>query len=209
MHEKVLPGASREILAVLESLDDPLLQGWTLAGGTGLALQLGHRVSDDFDFFRTGPFDNRRLFDILLKAGDVEALQDEGDTFTAIVGLTKLSFFRIPDPFLFSGIPYRFFCLADLRDISLMKLIAIAGRGSRKDFLDLYTVLRGGLSIEQLFEWLPERYGQGRFNTYHILKSLTYFEDADREPMPRMLEPFDWKECKAFFVREAHAIVLP
>ena len=209
MHEKVLPGASREILAVLESLDDPLLQGWTLAGGTGLALQLGHRVSDDFDFFRTDRFDNRRLFDILQKAGDVETLQDERDTFTAIVGLTKLSFFRIADPFLFSGIPYRFFCLADLRDISLMKLIAIAGRGSRKDFLDLYTVLRGGLSIEQLFEWLPERYGQGRFNTYHILKSLTYFEDADREPMPRMLEPFDWKECKAFFVREAHAIVLP
>jgi hypothetical protein len=46
-------------------------------------------------------------------------------------------------------------------------------------------------------------------NSYHVLKSLTYFDDAEREPMPRMLEPFDWRECKGFFVREAHALVLP
>jgi hypothetical protein len=51
--------------------------------------------------------------------------------------------------------------------------------------------------------------GPGRANVYHSLKSLTYFADAEREPMPTMLEPLDWKECKVFFVREAHAIVLP
>jgi hypothetical protein len=90
-----------------------------------------------------------------------------------------------------------------------MKLAAISSRGSRKDFVDLYTILRGGLELEQCFAWLPEKYGEGRVNSYHVLKSLTYFEDAEREPLPRMFEPFDWQECRAFFVREAHAIVLP
>jgi len=88
-------------------------------------------------------------------------------------------------------------------------LAAISGRGSRKDFIDLYIILRGGLSLEEFFRWLPQKYGEGRSNAYHVLKSLTYFEDAESEPMPKMLEPFNWDECKAFFVREAHAIVLP
>jgi len=209
MHEKVLPGASRDLLVALESLDSPSLQGWTLAGGTGLALHLGHRVSEDFDFFRTDAIDQQRLFDVLRHAGEVETLQEDENTLTVIVSQTKLSFFCVPDPFLFTGIHHRFFQVADFRDIALMKLVAIAGRGSRKDFVDLFTILRIGLELEQLFAWLPKKYGQGRFNSYHVLKSLTYFEDADREPMPRMLEPFDWEECKAFFVREAHAIVLP
>lgn len=209
MHEKVLPRGSRELLAKLESLTRPELEGWTLAGGTGLALQLGHRVSVDFDFFRTDGFSPDLLFRCLHRIGEVESLQEDDRTLTVIVSGVKLSFFSIPDGFLFPTQPYSFFQLADQRDIALMKLAAISGRGSRKDFIDLYTILRGDLSLETCFAWLPEKYGEGRFNAYHILKSLTYFDDAEREPMPRMLEPFDWEECKGYFVREAHAIVLP
>ncbi|MBM3303261.1 MAG: nucleotidyl transferase AbiEii/AbiGii toxin family protein [Deltaproteobacteria bacterium] len=128
---------------------------------------------------------------------------------TVLLSGTKISFFQIPDPFLFERTPYRFFFLADIRDMALMKLIAISGRGSRKDFVDLHTILRSGPILQDYFRLLPQKYGPGRANLYHILKSLTYFEDAEQEPMPTMLEPFDWEECKAFFVREAHAIVLP
>lgn len=209
MHEKVLPRGSSELLAKLESLNAPELQGWTLAGGTGLALQLGHRISEDFDFFRTDAFSRDRLHAILRRVDTVGTLQEDDRTLTVIVSATKVSFFSVPDEFLFPGSPYLFFQLADPRDIALMKLAAISGRGSRKDFIDLYAILHGGLSLEQCFHWLPSKYGEGRVNTYHVLKSLTYFEDAEREPMPRMLEPFDWSECKNFFVREAHGIVLP
>jgi hypothetical protein len=90
-----------------------------------------------------------------------------------------------------------------------MKLVAVSGRGSRKDFVDLYFMLRGGAPLDALLRELPMKYGEGRVNTYHVLKSLTYFEDAEAEPPPDMLMPFDWKECKRFFVREARAIVLP
>jgi len=209
MHERVLPAGSRELLAALEGLKTPELDGWTLAGGTGLALVVGHRVSEDFDFFRMDPFRVERLLSVLRTVGPSETLQMDESTLTVLLMGVKLSFFSVPDPFLFDRRSYRFFGLADVRDIALMKLAAVSSRGSRKDFVDLYTILRGSLDLEQVFEWLPDKYGEGRINSYHVLKSLTYFEDAESEPMPRMLEPFDWEECKAFFVREAHAIVLP
>lgn len=209
MHEKVLPTGSRNVLERLGALKQRDLDDWTLAGGTGLALQLGHRVSEDFDFFRASAFFPADLYQALTRAGVVEVLQEDPRTLTALVESVKVSFFSVPDSFLFPGLPFLFFEIAHPRDIALMKLVAISSRGSRKDFVDLYTILRGDLSLTQCFEWLPQRYGEGRLNAYHVLKSLTYFDDADREPMPRMLVPFDWEECKAFFVREAHAIVLP
>ena len=97
----------------------------------------------------------------------------------------------------------------DWRDLSTDKLLAYYGRAEPRDAIDLFFILRGGMSLGECFEALPRKYPVGRANSYHILKSLTYFRDAEKEPTPRMLEPFDWAECKAFFVREAHAIVLP
>lgn len=209
MHEKVI---SKKAVALLERMgkaSSPLLEGWMLAGGTGLALQLGHRISDDFDFFRTDDFDVLKLHDILKQIGEYEMLQEDQRTLTVLMDGVKISFFVIKDPFLFEGVQYRFFHIADIRDIALMKLVAISGRGSRKDFIDLYVLLRGGISLPEYFALLPKKYGKGRDNAYHILKSLTYFEDAEQEPMPRMFEPFDWEECKRYFVRQGQAIVVP
>ena len=209
MHEKVLPQGSRKLLDALGRMRHGCLKNWVLAGGTGLALHLGHRVSEDFDFFRTDDLDLRQLHKVLRGIGKYEILQESEDTLTVIVLGIKISFFRIRDPFIYPAKPYSFFAVADLRDIALMKLAAISGRGSRKDFIDLYTILRFGPSLRDYFSELPKKYRKDRVNAYHILKSLTYFEDAEQEPMPRMLEPFDWKECKDFFVRQAHSIIMP
>jgi hypothetical protein len=209
MHEKVLPKGSQELLKKMESLASPHLKGWILAGGTGLALQLGHRISVDFDFFRTDSFLVSNLHDVLKKIGIYETLQEDEKTLTIIMSGIKISFFCIEDPFIFKLQPFSFFSLADERDIALMKLIAISGRGSRKDFVDLYSILRRGYNIQELFDLIPKKYSKGRSNIYHILKSLTYFDDAEKEPLPNMLVPFDWKECKNFFIRHSHAIVLP
>jgi hypothetical protein len=165
-------------------------------------------MSEDFDFFRNARVDLRTLHEALGRIGTYETLQEAEHTLTVLLKGVKMSFFVIPDPFLFGGAPYSFFSLADVRDIALMKLAAISSRGSRKDFVDLYTVLRDGPALSDYFALLPRKYGP-RANAYHILKSLTYFVDAEAEPMPVMLEPFNWKECKAFFVREAHSIVCP
>jgi len=209
MQDRVLPKGSKELLARLAQQKSPVMRGWVLAGGTGLALWFGHRLSDDFDFFRNDGMDLPGLHGVFRKLGTYETLQEAENTLSILAWGTKISFFQIPDPFLFEPRPHRFFSLADIRDIALMKLIAISARGSRKDFVDLYSILRNGIPLEDCFRLLPDKYGPGRANAYHILKSLTYFEDAEKEPLPRMLVPFDWKECKSFFIREAHAIVLP
>jgi len=209
MHEKVLPQHSLDLLTELENDPSPLLSDWTLAGGTGLACHLGHRISEDLDFFRTDDRDVRTLHDVLGAHGEYETLQEAEHTLTVLIRETKLSFFRVRDPFLFDSRPHRFFSIASVSDIALMKLAAISGRGSRKDFADLYIILQNDPALEAYFDMLPRKYGTSRINTYHILKSLTYFEDAESEPMPQMLVPFDWEECKAFFIRQARAIVLP
>ncbi len=208
MHEKVLTKNSLELLKEFESGPSSILENWMLAGGTGLALQLGHRISDDFDFFRTDFPDAGELHEQLRGYGQYETLQEASHTLTVLFRDTKLSFFKAGSPFIFRGITYRSFRVADIREIALMKLLAICNRGSRKDFIDLYIILRGETTLQDYFRLLPEKYGTPRINTYNILKSLTYFEDAEKEPMPRMLVPFSWEECKAFCIRAAHSIVL-
>jgi len=172
-------------------------------------LRLGHRTSEDFDFFRMDGMDSEALYEALAALAECETLQRSERTLTVLVGDVKMSFFQIPDPFLFEPAPYAFFHVADPRDIALMKLLALTNRGSRKDFVDLFTILRDGPVLKDYLELLPAKYGKGRLNDYQVLLSLTYFDDAESEPTPTMLEPFDWEECKAFFVREARSLVIP
>ncbi|AKJ63468.1 nucleotidyl transferase AbiEii/AbiGii toxin family protein [Kiritimatiella glycovorans] len=209
MHERVLPKHSLELLSELAGDSSALMAGWRLAGGTGLALRYGHRISEDLDLFRNEPFSVEEMHGVLSAYGGYETWQEkEGHTLTVLLRGTKLSFFSVRDPFLFEPEQGRFFPVADTRDIALMKLAAVSGRGSRKDFIDLHVILRKPPALKEYFAMLPRKYDPARINTYHILKSLTYFEDAESEPMPRMLVPFDWEECKAFFVREARTLVL-
>jgi hypothetical protein len=209
MHERVLPPGSRSLLTALKHAAPAALAGWTLAGGTGLALRVGHRKSDDFDFFRTDPWDPAALLEVIAGFTETEVLQHAQRTLTILARGVKISFFGIREPFLFPPQPYSFFAVADARDIALMKLVAIMNRGSRKNFVDLYTILRDGPTLRDYLELLPRRCGAGRINPYQVLMSLAFFEDAEQEPMPVMLEPFDWEECRSFFVREARSIVLP
>lgn len=209
MHTEVLPETSGELLATLTSRGATEFRGWVLAGGTGLALQLGHRISEDFDFFRTRDVDTAALFDRLREVATCETLYSDEHTLTVLVDGVKLSFFQVRDPFLFPATPFSFFGVADLRDIGLMKLLAVTNRGSRKDFVDLFTLLQTGPSLSDYLQLLPRKYGPGRLNPYQVATSLTYFEDAEAEPLPRMLEPFEWSACKEFFIGEVRALVLP
>jgi len=87
-----------------------------------------------------------------------------------------------------------------------MKLSAIAGRGSRKDFVDLYFICREGMSLASVLQLFDEKFRNVPCERYHVLKSLTFFDDAEAEVMPQMLRPATWKEIKQFFVAEAPAL---
>ena len=91
------------------------------------------------------------------------------------------------------------------RDIALMKLEAISGRGSKKDFIDLYFLLCS-FSLSELFEKYPLKYGIEISNHYHLLKSLAYFEDAEHEPMPKMCDNISWEQVKSHIGKEVKKI---
>jgi len=187
------------------TLDDlnrtSLLERFYLAGGTGLALHLGHRRSRDLDFFTEGPLDADLAIDSLRGLKDLRVIDKGEGTLHANIGATKVSFLRYPYSLLFAHELFREVKIADPRDIGCMKLSAIASRGTRRDFIDLYAVARlHGLS--QLVQWFEEKFRQASCSRVHLFKSLTYFEDAEREPMPDMLIPLSWSEVKTFFSAE-------
>jgi hypothetical protein len=82
-----------------------------------------------------------------------------------------------------------------------MKLSAIAGRGTKRDFVDFYVVSKQ-YGLSQALEWFKQKYDQANYSMVYLLKSLSYFEDAEKDPMPDMLEPLSWEEVKQFFSGE-------
>ena len=87
-----------------------------------------------------------------------------------------------------------------------MKLVAIGGRGSRKDFVDLYFYLRGAGGLDSVFTLLRRRFTEVDYNAYHLLKSLVFFEDAEPEPMPMLTRDVSWITIKRVIVAEVKRI---
>lgn len=187
MFTKMLTKNAKSLVQPLATLLSP--QGFILAGGTALALQIGHRESIDFDFFCTKDFDPASFITSLSQIGKVEiALQDRNSLVCSVNGV-KLSLFRYWDSFLFPTIEWQDLLLADPKDIALMKLIAVSQRGARKDFIDLYFLFSQNIvSPGDAFKYLKKKSPKIKQNIYHILKSLAYFKDAENEPMPKIIK---------------------
>ena len=204
MHPKVLsPAAWKTIRALVAG---GWVQPWTLAGGTGLALHLGHRYSEDLDFFREDLFEPDRLAGELSTIGSLSIQSRSDDTLHLVLQGLRISFLRTQAPLLFRGTAYRGLLVADPRDIAAMKAIAIGGRGSRKDFVDLYFFLQAGGSLDGVLSLVRRRFENVDYNEYHLLKSLAYFKDAESEPMPRMVRDVEWEAIKAGIVSEVRRI---
>ncbi|MBI2817560.1 MAG: nucleotidyl transferase AbiEii/AbiGii toxin family protein [Acidobacteria bacterium] len=179
-----------------------LLKPFYLAGGTGLALRLGHRRSDDLDFFSTSAFEEEALLGRLNQCNEFALLARSVSTLHANIRGTKVSFIGYPYPVLFPPDKFLGVDVADLRDVASMKISAVASRGTRRDFIDLFMVSQQhGLPV--LLECFVKKFERVNYSVPHILKSLTYFDDAEQDPIPDMLVPLDWEEVKKFFAVEA------
>jgi hypothetical protein len=204
MHPKVLSAAAWRTVGSVVSAG--LDGGWTLAGGTGLALQIGHRRSEDLDFFRAGDFDSHGMVLELSRIGGVAIHQQARGSLHVTLDETRLTFLEAQAPLLFAGTAYRGLLVADPRDIAVMKIVAIGAGGSRMDFVDLYFFLRSGGSLDGVFELMRRRFAGVDYNEYHLLKSLAYFEDAESEPMPQMLRRASWAAIKAEILGEVKRV---
>jgi len=171
------------------------LKSFYLAGGTALALQLGHRQSIDLDFFSDQKFDNEKIKRALAPLGKLKIIAEEKDTLHVAVNNVLISFLYYPYPLLNKKILVDKIFLTPWQDIAAMKLSAIASRGSKKDFIDLYFILQK-ISLTELFSIFAKKYKGLDYSTGHLLKSLVYFPDADKEPLPKMLAKISWPKIK-------------
>jgi hypothetical protein len=196
-YPQILSTAQQRVLSRL----GPALaaRSFYLGGGTALALHLGHRRSVDLDWFTAEPLeDPLRL---------AQGLRDEGlplrtgqvapGTWHGTVSRIRVSLLEYRYPLLVAPVHWRRFAcdVASRADLAAMKLAAIAQRGSKKDFVDVYALAAKRTPLPQLLRWYVDKYAIS--DTAHLVYSLAYFDEADREPMPRMLWKVDWRTMKA------------
>lgn len=155
IHWEILDPARRKLLPRLQFAKK---FGFYLAGGTGLALQLGHRTSVDFDFYTPQEFETRTLEKALLKnIGKFELGRSGGQTLIVQLDGIDVSFFFYDDPLLKPLIKTENLNILQVPDIAAMKLIALTDRGLRRDFLDLYVVAKQ-YGLDQIFRWMVKKY---------------------------------------------------
>ena len=205
MIPRVLPARALRLWEALSRLR--ALRPFYLAGGTGLALHLGHRRSDDLDFFSPRSFRPELLARALTAIGSPDHLSLGEGSVECWLAQFKVQFLHYPYRRLRSLHETKYGPLADPLDIALMKLVAISQRGSKRDFIDLACFLRHypHTSLGELLELLPRKYG--KINRAHHLRALAYFADAEHEPMPRMRWSLNWKDVKRQLEQEVRNLV--
>ncbi len=161
-----------------------------LAGGTALALQIGHRDSIDFDFFTKNDIDTNALFEQIsnvFEGFNIQKVQEENNTLSIVVDdEVFISFMSYKYPLIDEFVEDDSLKLASLKDIAAMKLSAIVSRATRKDYIDLYFLLKE-FSLEQLLNFAGEKFNN-TVDKNLILKSLVYFDDVEEEKIKMIKE---------------------
>lgn len=173
------------------------LNDFALAGGTSLALQIGHRISVDLGFFTLAAFDSVKLLDQLATDYNISNATVANNTLSLYINFNKnnikVEFLRHDYTLLKNYLTSSNIRLYAIEDIAAMKLNAIANRGSKKDFYDVYELSKI-YSIPELLDFFKEKYLD--LNAFTVIKSLNYFEDADLEPDPMSLRDESWEMIK-------------
>lgn len=173
-----------------------------LAGGTSLALQIGHRKSVDLDMFGILETDEITISKTLNALGPVQLIKRTPNIHIFIVNGIKVDIVNYNYPWIDAAVKEEHLRLAGKKDIAAMKLAAITGRGSRKDFIDLYFLLQE-FSLGEMLSFYSEKFPEG--SSFLVLKSLTYFDDAETDPQPFMLIKAEWKQVRRAIINSVNS----
>ena len=201
MFRTVLPQQAQATLALLGK--SGLVKDGYLAGGSALALHFGHRYSVDFDFFTEKPFDPKKLSAALCEIGVFKESLAKGISLIGQLNETKLSYFQYDYPMIEKVTKFSEINIAHPHDIAAMKLVAITDRGTKRDFIDIYELVKQGIDIETMFGFYEKKYHKFEENRFSLIKALGYFDEADSGAMPRMIKNISWEEVKKFLASES------
>lgn len=202
MHLEILDETRIRILEKLNHLD--FIRNFCLGGGTAISLQLGLRNSYDFDFFSYSHFDIDKLKVILSMTFKEVKVIDEFEpksTLSIIIDGVNLSFFEYSHKNIQNEIQFKEFNnikMFSLIDLMLMKCVAIAQRGTKKDFFDFYFLIKE-LKINEidLINLLDQKYSNPDLKIAFSY-SLTYFDEAENEILPKAYCTYSWEDIKNF-----------
>ena len=196
LHYEAIETQTLELLNQLIKVEE--FSGLRLVGGTALALHIGHRKSVDLDLFGSIKSDKITIFNILSSLGKTKIISETENIHVFNVGKIKVDIVNYPYPWLEEKIVKDNIPLAGIKDIAAMKLAAITGRGSKKDFFDLFFLLNH-FSLRDLLHFYQEKYEDG--SPFLVLKSLAYFADAELDPDPLLIEPISWDKVKTSIMK--------
>ena len=197
LHSETVTKELLELLKIIMS--DSLFNDFNLVGGTALSLQIGHRNSIDIDLFGVCSIDEEKFISKIEKLGTFEIFKRSKNIIISSINGVKTDFvnYKYPlleKPYVIEGIRF-----VSKKDIAAMKLNAVMGRGSKKDFIDLY-FLNQEFSLKEMISFYEKKYHDG--SVFMLLKSLLYFDDADKQILPKMFQDFDWETCKQKIIDE-------
>jgi len=186
---------SPQLLELLKNIRElSVFDDLRLVGGTSLALQIGHRKSIDIDLFGIVDYDDYEIQQALGSLGNITVLNKTKNINIFLVNGIKVDIVNYKYKWLKEINNIDNLRLSGLEDIAAMKLNAISGRGTKKDFIDIYFLLQH-FSLSEMLIFYNEKYYDG--STFLVLKSLTYFEDAEKEELPKMIKQVKWENVKS------------
>ncbi len=181
------------------------MERFYLAGGTALALHLGHRISLDLDFFSNedtlDAAQRRRLRSRLSGLPGFHLREESEGTLHVVIAGVETSFLRYSYPLARKTLAWKGLRIASQADIGLMKVGAIIGRGARKDFRDLREIVRTH-PLEDLLKLSAKKFPDSEDFLFQASKALVYFKEAELSPEPKLLREEPWEMVRHFFEHE-------
>lgn len=177
------------------------LSGTRLVGGTALALQYGHRSSVYLDFFGHIEDDNAGLQRMLSNLGKYTVISEAKNIKCYVLDGIKLDIVNYNYPWIDEPLIVEGLVLASPKDIAAMKINAIEGRGSKKDFIDIYFLLQH-YTLKELMGFYAEKYPE--HSEFRALMSLSFFVDADQQASPKMFSKVSWEEMKDHIIKQVN-----
>jgi hypothetical protein len=189
---------------LVNKLDFMNQSGFYLAGGTALALQLGHRTSLDFDFYTGEKVDWKKLYEQIVAVGGQNIVNNEG-TLHGEINSVSVSGFYYPYPLISELVDFETLKLASVEDIAAMKVIAVIQRARQRDFFDMYFLLKL-LGLDKVLQAVYKKYPWYEENNQIIFKALTYFEEAENDDDLSRVNIIDksatWEQVKSYLRSE-------
>ncbi len=191
---------SPELLELLRKImETSQFDNFSLVGGTSLALQIGHRNSIDIDLFGNYEINEELFTKTLNEFGTFEVFKRSKNILIASINGVKTDFVNYQYPLLKENLIIDNIRMASKEDIAAMKLNAISGRGSKKDFIDLFFLLNE-FTLNEMIDFYLQKYFDG--SKFMVVKSLSYFDDADLDQTPTTYLDFNWETCKQKIIEE-------